>query len=137
MTSHRQNPKTTQPDDWQPARGDEVVHLARLMRGRKTRRKFLKAGVGVAGGLIALVGGWWLFRLASSEREYDFGGITCSEVAASSDDFMQGRLPPDQATKVKQHVRRCPNCKPKFERMGGMKMLGRAMPACRRTTEIA
>ena len=135
MTQHP-NHRPTPPDEWRPADGDEVVRLAHHMKRRKSRRQFLKTGGGIAGGLLALVGGWWVVRSATRKREYDFGGITCSEVAARADDFMQGRLPADEAAKVKQHVKLCPNCKPKFERMGGMKMVGQAVPV-RRRPEVA
>jgi hypothetical protein len=131
MTTHPNHPPTP-PDDWRPASGAEIVRLARRLKRRKSRRRFLKAGGGIIGGVLALAGGWWVVRSMTREREYDFGGITCSEVAARTDDLMQGRLPADEVAKVKQHVMLCPNCKPKFERMGGMKTVGHLMPACRR-----
>ncbi len=83
------------------------------------------------GGLLAAAGGLWAVRAATREREYDFGGVTCSEVAARTDDFLHGRLTPDEAAKIKQHVRLCPQCKPMFEQMGVMDRVGRAGPTCR------
>jgi hypothetical protein len=102
------------------------------MRGKKTRRQFLKAGV-VVGGLLAVAGGWWAIRSATQEQEYDFGGITCHEALTRADAMMKGRKLPDaEVMQVKEHVMRCPKCKPKFEQMGGMKMFTQAPPVCRR-----
>jgi len=132
MTAHP-NHQPNPPDDWQPTSGGEVVRLTRRLKGRKSRRQFLKAGGGVVGGLLALAGGWWLFRLATSKREYDFGGIKCREAMARADAMMKGnKLPEAEMMQVKEHVMLCPNCKPKFEQMGGMKMIGQAVPVCRR-----
>ena len=132
MTTHSNHPPTP-ADDWQPASGGEVVRLTRRMKGRKSRRQFLKASGGVVGGLLAVGGGWIAVRSVSREREYDFGGITCRVAMARADAMMKGqKLPDAEMMQVKEHVMRCPICKPKFEQMGGMKMLARAVPACRR-----
>ena len=132
MTTHPHPP--TPPDDWQPASGGEVVRLTRRLNGRKTRRHFLKAGGGVVGGgLLAVAGRWFAVRSATREREYDFGGITCSVAMARADAMMNGqKLPDAEMMHVKEHVMLCPNCKPKFEQMGGMKMFAQMVPVCRR-----
>jgi len=118
------------PDDWQPASGGEVVRLTRRL---KSRRQFLKTGGGVVGGLLAVAGGWFAVRSATLEREYDFGGITCSEAMARADAMMKGKMLPEaELMHVKEHVMLCPNCKPKFEKMGGMKMFAQVVPICRR-----
>ena len=132
MTTHP-NHHPMAPDDWQPASGGEVVRLTRRMKGRKSRRQFLKAGGGIVGGLLAIAGGWSAVRSATREREYDFGGITCSVAMARADAMMKGeKLPDAEVMQVKEHVMLCPNCKPRFEKMGGMKMLAQTVPACRR-----
>jgi hypothetical protein len=121
-TNHPRRPPPE--DEWLPAAEGEVARLTHRLKRRKTRRQFLKAGGGIVGGLLALAGGWWAVRTATHPREYDFGGITCAEVEARADDFMQGRLAPEVAAKMTQHLSLCPKCKPKFERMSGMKRLG-------------
>lgn len=128
MTLHP--PLPTPPDDWQPAREGEVVRLTRRMKGRKNRRQFLKASGGVVGGILAVAGGWLALRSATREREYDFGGITCSMAMARADAMMKGRkLPETEMMQVKEHMMVCPNCKPRFEQMGGMKIFAQAVPA--------
>lgn len=132
MTTHP-NHQPMPPDDWQPAGGGEVVRLTRRMKGRKSRRQFLKASGGVVGGLLAVAGGWFAVRSATREREYDFGGITCGEAMARADAMMNGKKLPDaEMMQVKEHVMLCPNCKPRFEKMGGMKISAQAGPVCRR-----
>lgn len=131
MTTHPDH-RPTPHDDWQPAGGGEVARLSRRMRGKKTRRQFLKAG-GVVGGLLAVAGGWWAIRSATQGPEYDFGGITCREAMARADAMMKGKTLSDaEMMQLKQHVMLCPNCKPRFERMGGAKLMASAVPVCRR-----
>ncbi|MCI0704014.1 MAG: zf-HC2 domain-containing protein [Planctomycetia bacterium] len=130
MTAHLDERQPS--DDWQPAAGDEVGRLARRLRTRRTRRQFLKGTGAVLGGLLAVAGGWWTVRSLTREREYDFGGITCSEVMAKSEAIKNRQLPPEEMKRVKQHLTRCPRCKPLVEQLGGLEMLGQAAPICRR-----
>ena len=134
MTDMTTHPNQRPPhDDWQPAGGGEVVRLTRRLKGRKSRRQFLKAGGGIVGGLLAIAGGWSAVRSATREREYDFGGITCSVAMARADAMMKGKKLPDaEMMQVKEHVMLCPACKPRFEKMGGMKMFAQSVLACRR-----
>ncbi len=132
MTTH-QNHQPPPPDDWLPASGGEVVRLTRRLKGRKSRRQFLKAGGGVVGGLLAVAGGWFAVRSATREREYEFGGISCSVAMTRAGAMMNGqKLPDTEVMQVKEHMMLCPNCKPRFEKMGGMKMFAQAAPVCRR-----
>jgi len=125
----------TPPDDWQPASGGEVVRLTHRLKGRKSRRQFLKAGGGVVGGLLAVAGGWLAVR--SATREYDFGGITCSVAMARADAKLKGKMLPEaEMMQVKEHVMLCPNCKPKFEKMGGVMMFAQQGPVCRRPDAV-
>ncbi len=138
MTDMTTHPNHQPPhDDWQPAAGGEVVRLTRRMKGRKSRRQFLKAGGGVVGGLLAVAGGWFAVHSATREREYDFGGITCSVAMARAEAMMNGqKLPDAEMMQVKEHVMLCPNCKPRFEKMGGMKMFAQSVPV-RRLPDVA
>lgn len=117
-------------DDWQPASDGAVARLTRKLRGRRDRRRLLQAGAGVVGGLLALAGGWWLVGWATRTPEYNHGGLTCSEVARRVDDLRAGRLAPAEVDQVRQHVKLCPVCRPRFEQMGIQ--LAAAAPACRR-----
>jgi len=132
MTDMTTHPNHQPPyDDWLPAAG-ELVRLTRRMKGRKSRRQFLKAGGGVVG-LLGVAGGWFAVRSVNREWEYDFGGITCSVAMARADAMTNGqKLPDAEMTQVNEHVMLCPNCKPRFEKMGGMNISARTLPACRR-----
>jgi len=136
MTHMTTNPNhQPPPDEWQPADGGEVVRLTRRLKGRKSRRQFLKASGGIVGALLAVTAGWLTLRSATPtpKLEYDFGGITCSEAMARADSMTKGKkLPEAERMQVQEHVMLCPNCKPKFEQMGGMKMFAQSVPACRR-----
>lgn len=103
------------PTDWQPAPPGTVGELARRVRARRTRRRFLRVAGGVATGLLAAGGGVWAWRAGTRPREYDFAGITCSEVVPRLEPLLAGRLPEPEATRVRAHVAQCPNCGPHFE----------------------
>ena len=115
------------PSDWEPAPPGAVSRLARQARTRRSRRQFLKAAGGVAAGLLAAGSGVWAWRSATRSREYDYGGITCSEVAPRLQPLIAGTLPEDEARRVRAHVARCPHCRPAFEALGGT-VAGREEP---------
>ena len=116
MSSFINQKRPPTPDEWNTASGQEVSQLAHHLRRRKTRRQFLQASSAV--GCIAVVtGGWWLLRPVPSASENKFGGLTCSEVAARANDYMQGRLSDVEADKMQQHLAQCPSCKSKFDEM--------------------
>lgn len=111
------SPQSNDPaDDWHSASHGEVVQLTRGLRGRRTRRQFLRlSGIGV--GLLAVSGGWWMFRTSRRADAERLGGLTCAEVAAHADDWKQNRLSPDLAAQMLAHVTQCPRCQPMFESM--------------------
>src|SRR5262245_65892613 len=104
------DPSPLPPADWEPAPPGTVGELARRVRTRRTRRRFLKAASGVAAGVVAAGGGLWVWRAATRPREYDYGGITCSEVKPRLERLLAGQLPEPEATRVRTHVGQCPNC---------------------------
>lgn len=118
-------------NDWQPASDGEVVRLTRRLRGRRDRRRLLQAGAGILGGLFVLAGGWWLTRWAMQPTEYHHGGLTCTEVAQRVPAFRAGTLPPVEVEQIHQHVKLCPICQARFERMG-MQLSAASSASCQR-----
>jgi hypothetical protein len=118
-------------DDWQPASDGEVVRLTRRLRSRRDRRRLLQAGARIVGGLFVLAGGWWVTRWATLPREYHHGGLTCTEVAQRVPAFRAGTLPPAEVEQVRQHVKLCPICQTRFERMG-LQLSAASPAACQR-----
>ncbi|TWU25300.1 hypothetical protein Pla52o_15990 [Novipirellula galeiformis] len=50
-------------------------------------------------------------------RECNFGGVTCSEVQASMQQFVMGQLKPDQRNAFTSHLQQCPACQAKMDAM--------------------
>jgi hypothetical protein len=102
---------------WENSPPGEVRRLRQRLRGRRRRRAFLRAAATAAAGLFVTGGGlalWWgLVR----PREYDYGGITCSEVRRLAEDYRMGKLAAAERERVRVHLARCPHCKLFFERM--------------------
>ena len=106
--------------------GAKLVLLCPAWRKYGTART-VKAGTVVlhtqAGGVVPFGDGEELIRKS---------GLPASAMARA-DAMMKGRKLPDaEMMQVKEHVMLCPNCKPRFEQMGGMKMLAQVVPVCRR-----
>ncbi len=112
-------PRTDQPDslppEWEPCAPGEVARLGKRLRGRKTRRAVLRATAGTVGAALA-AGGFWL-ALGRAEREHDYGGLTCAEVARRGAEYVAGTVPEPLRARIAEHVARCPRCAPLFEQM--------------------
>jgi hypothetical protein len=107
----------TPPPEWEPCAPGEVAQLGKKLRGRKTRRVFLRASVVTAASLLAAGGGLWLAFGRRGDGEYDYGGITCSEVVRQGKEYMAGKVPEPTRSKIAEHVAKCPRCGPLFKQM--------------------
>ncbi|VTT99540.1 unnamed protein product [Gemmataceae bacterium] len=112
--------RTDQPDspppEWEPCAPGEVARLGKKLRGRKTRRVFLRAAVAAASAVVT-GGGVWLAFGHRRGGEYDYGGIVCSEVVRQGADYMAGKVPEPTRSQIAEHVARCPRCGPLFKQM--------------------
>lgn len=113
-------PENDQPllRGWSQAPPGEVAQLGRKLRARRSRRLFLKSAAATAAGVLLATSGaglWWLF---GRHREYDYGGITCSEAIRLARPYMMGQLPAADRERVRQHVAQCSVCGPRFRQMG-------------------
>lgn len=106
-----------QPDEWSPLPPGEVARLGKKFRLRKSRRVFLRATVATAASVLATGGGVWLLLGRRGDKEYEYGGIVCSEVVRQGKDYMEGKVPEPTKSQITEHVARCPRCGPLFEQM--------------------
>ena len=116
MSANHQ-PEDPRPDDWSPLPAGEVALLGKKLRGRKSRRVFLRATVATAASVLATGGGVWLLLGRRGDGQYEYGGIVCSEVVRQGKDYMEGKVPEPTKSQITEHVARCPRCGPLFEQM--------------------
>lgn len=102
------------PSGWSKAPPGEVAGLGQKLRLRRKRRLFLKTAAVTAAGLLAAAGGAGLWWLVGRTREYDYGGITCSEVMDRARAYAMGQLQGADRDRVREHLARCPVCGPRF-----------------------
>jgi|SoiMetStandDraft_2_1073263.scaffolds.fasta_scaffold560479_1 Putative zinc-finger len=105
------------PPGWGRCPPGEVSRLGRRLRGRRRRRLFLRAAVTTAAGVFVTGGVLGLWRAFSRPGEYDYGGITCAEVVRLLDDYAAKKLPPADQDRVREHLARCPKCRPLSDRI--------------------
>lgn len=126
------NQQSTPQDDWTPC---EAGALHRLARQAKSRRRLwdLSRAAGVAG-LVALVLGigFWSLGPGAGARDYNFGGIACSQVQQHMEAFAAGSLPDELAQRIRVHLEECPHCRELMKQMEGEGMVSAGLaPASR------
>jgi len=103
--------------DWQTCPPGTLSEFAGKQKHLERRRFLMKAG-GIAGGLLLAAGvGVYSYR-QNSRNEYEFGGITCTELRKNAPLLMAGTLDESIIRKIDIHLSKCPNCP---EYMGKMK----------------
>lgn len=105
------------PGDWSPLPPGEVARLGKKLRVRKSRRHFLRTTVATAASVLATGGGVWLLLGRRGDSEFDYGGIVCSEVVRQGHEYMEGKVPEPNKSRITEHVALCPRCGPMFKQM--------------------
>ncbi len=80
---------------------------------RAQRRRLLRLAAQTvsAVAVLAIVGfGGFFWRLRRQMQEYQFFGMTCSDVRELLPDYLAGKLDEKRAEVLERHVSRCPNC---------------------------
>ena len=112
------------PSGWNRCPPGEVRRLAEKLRLRQRRRLFLRRTAVAAAAVFGLAAGgtgWWLWRRSDRpppQHEYDYGGITCSEVRRLAEPYRNGTLAEPQRSQVRRQIELCPACGPAFRRPG-------------------
>jgi predicted anti-sigma-YlaC factor YlaD len=102
---------------WVPCPAGELERLSQRLRKRRQRRTFLR--VAAASVAVAATGGGLVVWLRPREpREFNFAGLTCTQVQNAAMAYAQNELDADMRDRVREHVAQCPRCRPLFERMG-------------------
>ena len=115
------NPQPTPNDgEWGPCPTGELGRMVGRIRSKRRSAQVRRIG-GTAAVMalfaVMLVGGRSMIRNSTGDIRY--GGLTCSEVHPQLMAFHDGKLPAPLADKIRQHLKRCPDCGPKYEKMFG------------------
>ncbi len=110
---------TPEENGWEACPPGKLVEYARRTTAARRNRAVLRlAGeIGAAIGLFLLV--VWLSPWGNRPREFDFGGITCSEVKTEMQQYMMGGLEPEEHEKIRLHLAHCPRCQELLKKMQG------------------
>ncbi|HEY4262105.1 MAG TPA: zf-HC2 domain-containing protein [Schlesneria sp.] len=97
------------PSDWDDCRPGELTKFTQRIH---RRQMLLLAGktIASAGGVALLgAGGWWAY-LRQLETNYQYYGMTCSDVRELLPAYRAGRLDSARSEILAKHVRRCSQC---------------------------
>ncbi|WDQ19232.1 zf-HC2 domain-containing protein [Rhodopirellula sp. P2] len=109
--------------DWEECSPGTIADLHNRLHAVRRRQSAVRMGTPIA--VMAVLGmGVWNFGGTANPpesqeqlREFDFGGVTCSEVQASSQQYATGQLTPDQQQAFTLHLQQCPLCQQESDAM--------------------
>src|SRR6056297_1955805 len=108
------------PSGWDPCASGTISQLHRQLQSRHRRERVVRVGTPLAVCVLLAVGLWSARGVTerSGPAEYHFGGVACSEVQASMQLFVQGRLEPSEQQAFAAHLEQCTVCQELMEAMG-------------------
>lgn len=106
--------------DWKPVSRGTLAGLALHLRSRRRRALAGRAAAIAALPLVLVaVGGIAMFLTRPAGMvEFDYGGITCTEVRTHLPSYLKGKVPPAVDQKLASHLKQCPNCQSLMRQMG-------------------
>ena len=121
MASKKKVDKGQEPE-WDSCPAGALSALSGKLKRRKQRRRFLQiagalslavVGGGVAVGLGLFIGK----RQNDAVQDFNFGGITCTEVDQQAQAFAMGQVQEPLLGKMRVHIAQCPKCGPLMRNM--------------------
>ena len=106
---------------WKPCEIGLIGEFAQRLKNR--RRVILTAqiagGAALGGALLALLLTVMpdIFSARGSVKDFNYGGITCSEVQSRADAYIRGELDEPTVVKISAHLKECPLCSVLIDRM--------------------
>ena len=106
----------TAPNDWEACPPGNVQQLVSGLRGRQRIRRFKTlSGISAIVLLLIVAGNFGLTQF--EDRGPDFAGVSCRHVMDLAEDFLDGKLSNELATKVAKHTEKCHKCRAEIARM--------------------
>lgn len=109
--------------DWEDCAPGTITGLMKRLKAERRRKSVVRFGPPVVLTVMLVLVAWNFGGVASSPslqgpvREFDFGGVTCSEVQDSILQFAMGELEPVKQDAFAVHFQHCPVCRTKLEAM--------------------
>ncbi|TWU40235.1 hypothetical protein Q31b_35800 [Novipirellula aureliae] len=99
---------------WEECTPGTIGDLRNRLNADRRRKSIVRIGAPIV--VMAVLGlGVWNFGGSANSpahreqlREFNFGGVTCSAVQASMQQFAMGQLTPDQQQAFTSHLQQCP-----------------------------
>lgn len=97
--------------EWEPCPSGELGRLVRRMESEPQRMavKWATGAVAATALLALLVVGVYRMRQLPG-MEYNFGGVTCSEVRARMQQYLAGEIDAELRERLEVHLAKCPQC---------------------------
>lgn len=109
--------KSDEGNQWEPCPPGELARIAGDLRRRRRTRIVTRVTTATAVLLVMAVGGAYFTSQFWNRGDYDFGGITCTEVKADIPLMAAGKLDQETMMRIQKHLELCPKCKPLAEQM--------------------
>ncbi|QDS94513.1 hypothetical protein FF011L_32920 [Roseimaritima multifibrata] len=109
--------------DWEDCAPGTITGLMKRLKAERRRKSVVRFGPPVVLTVMLVLVAWNFGGVASSPSlqnpvgEFDFGGVTCSEVQDSMLEFALGELEPVKQDAFTVHFQKCPACRTKLEAM--------------------
>jgi len=95
--------------EWQSCPQGEMGQLVAGLRGkRRTRQSMVIGGTASAVVVLLLVGN---FAINKMQPPPNIAGLTCRQVASMAQNYVDGKLDPAQAERVRLHAEKCRHCR--------------------------
>lgn len=109
MTDPKSPLKIDRPDEWQQCAPGILTGYSRRIHRRQMLILAAKT-VGTAGCVAAIGLGGWMEYLRRMEFDYQYYGMTCSDVRELLPAYRDGSLDAKRSEVLEKHVRKCSTC---------------------------
>ena len=118
------NTKPSNNDGWNACPPGELGRMVDRLRADRRKQAIVRGGVVSAVTLMLAVTLWQALPMGNENVQYNYGGITCSQVQLALPQFLNDQLDEETAAKVRVHLAQCEKCRPRAEQMGWVALRG-------------
>ena len=100
---------TSDVDTWTKCSPGTLTQLSHRIRAKQNRKVVVRVAAPVV--LLICVGlGVWSMSGPRKSGDFDFGGVTCTEVQSGLQQYARGKLLPEERIAFDVHLAQCPRC---------------------------
>jgi hypothetical protein len=111
-------PRRNSSDDttWTDCSPGTLTQLNRRLRATRQRATVMRVAAPVLV-LVCSSFGVWAVNQATAPTEFNFGGVSCTEVQANMQQYAMTQLSPELQDSFEIHLEKCPRCQEKMQTM--------------------